>query len=69
MLFVDVSTLHQALINRATRPVYLSELTCNGNESLLLDCTSSPSGNCDPAIAAGIRCTGMCFILLVTQKP
>lgn len=58
-IVLDVSTLHQASINRVIRPIYISELVCDGNETSLLDCRYKFMANdCDHLAVAGIKCTG-----------
>lgn len=56
---LDVTTLHQASLNQAVGPVYLSDLRCNGQESSLLDCDHD-FDTCEDAAVAAIKCTGIC---------
>lgn len=52
--------VHGAFFGSASNPIHLSELSCVGNESRLVDCSYPPVGrhNCDHSEDAGVVCTG-----------
>lgn len=43
---------------QGTGDPYLSVVTCNGNETRLLDCENVGPGRCEDRIAAGVMCKG-----------
>uniref|UniRef100_A0A673ADS2 SRCR domain-containing protein n=1 Tax=Sphaeramia orbicularis TaxID=375764 RepID=A0A673ADS2_9TELE len=52
--------LQGGLYGEGEAPVWTSELQCEGNESVVLDCrrSSSAGKTCSPGTAAGLTCTG-----------
>uniref|UniRef100_A0A673B7H9 SRCR domain-containing protein n=1 Tax=Sphaeramia orbicularis TaxID=375764 RepID=A0A673B7H9_9TELE len=61
--------LQGGLYGEGEAPVWTSELQCEGNESVVLDCrrSSSAGKTCSPGTAAGLTCTDPDGVRLVGQ--
>ena len=46
-----------------TRPIFLEDVSCAGNESELVDCIFKSQHNCDHSMDVGVECYGMICII------
>ena len=55
-----------AYFGQGTGPIHLDNVHCVGTESRLVDCRSNPLGihNCGHAADAGVRCVGVCILIV-----
>ena len=58
-MFVSIGYQYDtAMYGEGSGPILLSNVSCNGSESQLLDCPyEAPDSNCDHSLDAGIYCS------------